>query len=400
MSNRPLERPCPVCGYPFSFLFFDGGSEPLATLGWPKSKDEAQRMPRFRIFFVMCPNCNHLWNPEFEYKNIPYSSSPNRMFNSGKIWSGHLENVLNTVIENLEENSKVIEIGCGEGHFLRALSGRKRGNYIGFDPNGQVNNEEKFEFFSRYYEPYDDTLKFKPDLIIMRHVLEHISNPSQFIGSIAWAAMEAQKEIKALFEVPCIDRVFTSKRLSDFFYEHPQQFTSNSFRVLLERFGEILMLKKSYNNEVVYGLVKLNISNRLIKGEEKARKFYEGVEKSINSIKAQLSQIAESKKKVVIWGGTGKAAAFMNHYGADAERFPIVVDSDIEKVGTYVPGTGQKIQSSEILVNQHVDIIIIPTQWRAREILNEIESKGIVVDKILIEHNGKLIDFLKEKHFY
>jgi len=128
--------------------------------------------------------------------------------------------------------------------------------------------------------------------------------------------------------------------------------------------------------------------------------FYESAIDAVTSISAQLDIFYRDGKTVVIWGGTGKAAAFMLRYDVDRQRFPYVVDSDQDKVGTFVPGTGQIIMSTSWFQDHSADIIIIPPQWRAKDILNEIKNKNIFVDTVLIEHEGFLIDYLKDSHPY
>ncbi|MFT7640068.1 MAG: hypothetical protein ACI9G1_001807, partial [Pirellulaceae bacterium] len=103
---------------------------------------------------------------------------------------------------------------------------------------------------------------------------------------------------------------------------------------------------------------------------------------------------------VAVWGGTGKSAAFINRYSLDAERFPLVVDSDPDKVGTFVPGTGQEIQFRDVLKTNPAHTIIVPPQWRTRDILVEMQNEGIAFERILIEHQGQLIDFLDDHHPY
>ena len=86
--------------------------------------------------------------------------------------------------------------------------------------------------------------------------------------------------------------------------------------------------------------------------------------------------------RVAIWGGTGKSAAFINRYGLDRLRFPIVVDSDFAKVGTFVPGTGQEIRSRDWLKENPGAVVIIPPQWRALDIVLEMERAGISFKQI------------------
>lgn len=393
---------CPICHFTLSSPFFDGEAGPLATLGWPKSKSEAQQMARMPLDYVQCPRCSHVWNKSFSYEAIPYQNNPNRMFNHGSIWQGHLATTRDLLTANLPKAPTIIDIGCGEGHFIRGLSTEFFGNgrFIGFDPNTTTESGLGVEFYPRYFEPLKDIADFNPNLIIMRHVLEHLTDPAAFIEKLAWAT--AQNKIKILFfaEMPCIDRVIETSRLVDFFYEHPSQFTTQSFQTLMERGGRIIELSHGYNHEVIYALVDLGFKNEYLKNAEASYSFLKSTGKCKNTITDELRKLACSGKSIVIWGGTGKSAAFINYYGATADLFPLVVDSDPDKVGTFVPGTGQKIQFRDILKGKYIDIVIIPTQWRAKDIASEIEREKIKIGEVMIEHNGRLISFFHDEHPY
>ena len=217
---------------------------------------------------------------------------------------------------------------------------------------------------------------------------------------MAWGAASLSKPCWLFAEVPCIDRAIETGRLVDFFYEHPSQFTTSSFKALLERAGEIVELAHGYDQEVVYALVRLGVPAAPTQRVAQAANFHSQANAYRSAIRAQLSELAASGKKFAIWGGTGKAAAFINQYGADAQRFPLVVDSDPDKSGTFVPGTGQEIVFRDILKTQPADVVIIPTQWRARDIVAEMTREGIVPALVLIEHQGRLIDFMDGDHPY
>lgn len=68
----------------------------------------------------------------------------------------------------------------------------------------------------------------------------------------------------------------------------------------------------------------------------------------------------------------------MHRFGVDATRFPLVVDSDPDKVGTFVPGTGQRIVFRDALKGMSVELVIIPSHWRAKDITAEMAREGIV----------------------
>jgi hypothetical protein len=235
---------------------------------------------------------------------------------------------------------------------------------------------------------------------VIRHVLEHLTEPARLIEALAWGAASTGKESWLFAEVPCIDRVFDTQRLADFFYEHVSHFTTESFRALMSRAGEIVTLDHGYDGEVVYALVKLAVPAYARSRAEAATRFAARTVTSRATIAQQLSQLSASGKRVAIWGGTGKAAAFIHHFGADAVRFPLVVDSDPGKVGTFVPGTGQRIEFRDVLKQTDVDVIVIPTQWRARDIIAEMTREGIATKSVMIEHDGGLVDFFAQSHPY
>ncbi|MBT3786089.1 hypothetical protein HOF92_14025 [bacterium] len=51
---------------------------------------------------------------------------------------------------------------------------------------------------------------------------------------------------------------------------------------------------------------------------------------------------------------------------------------------------GQEILSPEVLIHKPVDVIVITTQWRARDITLEIQDRGIKSDEILVLLNQEL----------
>lgn len=397
-----VSTPCPICHFGVAAPFFDGGDQPLATLGWSKTQGDAQAMTRHPLDYVQCPRCTHVWNRSFTYDAIPYEKNPNRMFNSGLIWQGHLRQTRDLVLSHLPDSPTVIDIGCGEGHFVRGISEQLagQGRFMGFDPNATEESGRGVEFHACYFEPLQHMSALAPDLIVMRHVMEHLTNPASFMDQLALAAGSLSKPVYFFVETPCIDRVLTTLRLGDFFYEHPSQFNTTSFRTLMERGGTLRELAHGYDGEVVYGLIELKSPDDCARHIKTAAAFQAQASLSRTTIRSQLDDLLASGHSIAIWGGTGKAAAFIHQFDITCEQIPLVVDSDPDKVGTFVPKSGQQIQFRDVLKAHPADIVIIPSQWRARDIAAEMQREHIVAQTILIEHLGRLIDFNQDSHPY
>jgi hypothetical protein len=311
--------------------FYDGGDHPLTTLAWPQNRAEAQMMPLLPHDFVRCVDCGHVYNSKFDYADVPYSDKPNLMFNRGSIWSEHLESVRRIISENLPPNPTVVEIGCGDGHLLRALAESiGSGRFIGFDPNADINDADGLiEGRPMLFDPAEHIDSIKPDLLISRHVLEHLLNPLGFVQALGFAASWAGTPTQLFIEVPCIDRVFAQTRTVDFFYEHNSHFTMKSLHRMLDRCAtNVRLVDTSYNGEVLYALADFGVREEQIAFAQQALQFRAETKISRVRLRRQIDDLANSGQSVAIWGGTGKAAAFIHQNGMDADRFPIVVDSD------------------------------------------------------------------------
>ena len=77
-----------------------------------------------------------------------------------------------------------------------------------------------------------------------------------------------------------------------------------------------------------------------------------------------------------------------------------MVDSDRGKAGTFVPGTGQEIRSRDWLLAHPADVVLIPPQWRAGDIVREMAGCGIRPATVLIEFDGRLVDYFADAHPY
>ncbi len=360
-------------------------------------------MKRLPHSFVRCTSCGHVYNEDFDYAEIPYQDNPNRMFNRGPIWNAHLRRVRDAILAHVSLTPVVVVVGCGRGELLEALAEvRPGGTYIGFDPQAPRQSEHVNVTYRReLFEPGVHMSELEPEIVVARHVLEHLHDPLSLLQATNIAAEIEGLHSRLFIEVPCIDRCFETGRTADFFYEHYSHFTTQSFTRMLELAGTgVDSIELGYGDEVIFGVARLGGCTEQRDRLASTKRFHDRAAETRRTVRRQLDALWESGKRIALWGGTGKAAMFINANGADANRFPLVVDSDPEKVDTYVPGTGQRIRFRDELRERPAEVIVITTQWRAREIVAEISRCDIRYDTILLEHDGQLVDYHADMHPY
>lgn len=395
---------CLACGYAWAIPLFDGNTQPLATLAWPTSARASQDLDKYKLHFLRCLRCGHIYNQAFEYQHVPYVKNPNLMYNASLLWQEHLEHICEQIQSRLPAKTTIIEIGAGSGGFLKKLASYlPQAQLIGFDPNqASAQQSEQITLHPTLFEPEIHLKQYRPDLILSRHVLEHLINPLAFIQEVALFSAEYRLNPFLFFEVPCADRVIQHGRLEDLYYEHNSHFTHQSFSTLLNSLDcEVQFIEQAYNEEVIYGLLQLQEMPYIKKHLRETETFKTIAQSAQQEIPQHIQALLRAHKKIALWGGTGKGAAFIHHFGLDPEHYPlIVVDSDRQKSGTFVPGTAYPISYRDILKENPVDIIIVPAQWRAQDIAIEIETEKIQLESLLIEHRGVLIDFKDAEHPY
>jgi hypothetical protein len=306
------------------------------------------------------------------------------MYNSGKLWDNTVKNWYKDY-NIFTEKDVIVEIGAGNGSFLKWLPGNS--TKIAFEPgpDNEKCKEKGLNTVEGYFDPETDIQFFKPTYIIMRHVLEHITNPKEFIDSILENCIKENIFPTMIIEVPLIENALTDARIEDWVYEHPHHFTITSLKKLFANWN-VFKIDTIYDNEVV--IIKANPKPILNNFSIVALKNFANL--SLTNAREQLISWIKAEKKIALWGGAGKSSMFLYALGID-DSFGIVVDSDERKVGKYVPGKAIKIHSVNELINNPVDIIIATTSWRSDDIFEEIKNKNIKCESFYIFKNGKFV---------
>lgn len=388
-----IQKHCIVCGFHKLYPIYIDHQQPLCALNLPKSHKEATNAKRLPLNFCSCARCGHIFNFSFAYDQVPYSDGSNLMYNSGDIWNQYLDQLITKINKKLPlKQSTVIEIGCGNGIFLQKIKAQfSNAKCIGFDPSidaTELNSE--IQGIKDYFVPERDIELYKPDILICRHVIEHLEDPFNFMADIAFWCSYYNHYPLFVVEMPKINKAIEQKRTSDLIYEHVSNFSDRSFKFLTERSGfNIEEISSEYNDEVILAFIKAIPDDGLSDIKNKSKNYFQGIQKEKENVEEFLNTL--DKNKTAFWGATGKGAAFLNAFNVSNDRFPLIVDSDERKCGFYVPGTGQLIQNASILLKNPVDNIIVTTSWRVQDIYLQIKKMKIAYQNVYYIKNNNIV---------
>jgi hypothetical protein len=374
---------CPICNSEHTVQILDMGWQPTSLLSLTDNMEDSKTAWLRPMQIYMCEICNHVYNSSYDPAVVDYSGVGCRMWNNGTDWTKHVKEQQQRL--SMMSCKMFLEIGAGDCTFLDGI--KTDAVKMAVDPCEAVERAAEFGIAYKRAPFSVDMLPREGSVcIIMRHLLEHIYSPVEFLREIADAALERDSNTYLFVEVPCIDHALERVRIEDWTYEHPHHFTSVSFVRAQQLAGfQVLEASRGYGDEVLTSIALAN-SLETINPYEVA----EGFDKMQFNLARAGGKLADKLDKVAFWGGAGKSAIFLNAFGVPENA--IVVDSDPNKVGLYVPGTGILIRDPAHLHFMRPEIIVATTSWRAEDIRKEIHKYEVSCKQLLKFENGELVE--------
>ncbi|WP_165865872.1 class I SAM-dependent methyltransferase [Lucifera butyrica] len=336
-----------------------------------------------------CEDCTFIFNDCFDSSKLEYGDSyDNSQFHSS-YFNTYVDSLVDYLIEKKNvRNCNIVEVGCGDGTFINKLIKKDKKNIgVGFDPSYKTNaiiNNSRLSFIKEYYGP-----KFKnirADVVISRHVIEHVPNPLEMLISMREALLNSQYA-RVFLETPCVEWILENKVVWDFFYEHCSYFSTASLQHALQTAGfAVDEIRHTFNGQYLWAEAHLN--QKQIWNVDKPQGYTELV-KSFSATEAQIvkcfSQKLEnlrSKHKIAIWGAGAKGVTLANLVDPGCSLIDCFIDVNPHKQNLYVPGTGHPIISWKELQNKGITAAIIMNPNYRHEIECILQEAGFVVELI------------------
>jgi len=154
------------------------------------NEQEAISMSRGTLNIAICHNCGFVFNTDFDAGLLSYDEKYENTQSYSPVFEKYLDDSVNYLIHQRGVNNRrIIEVGCGKGHFLQKLVEQGDNSGIGFDPS-YIGPLEKLAGRLRFRKEFYDeaAADLVADVIVCRHVIEHIGNPLHVLGMIRRAS--------------------------------------------------------------------------------------------------------------------------------------------------------------------------------------------------------------------
>lgn len=324
-----------------------------------RSRTEALACPRGQV--VLSLNSSHgiVHNVAFDQELLTYDGSYQNEQCVSPSFRHHLEDVLAVCSRHFGTADLIAEVGCGKGSFVRVLSDAGY-RVIGVDPAYEGDEPHIIK------QGFSKQLGLCCDGMVLRHVLEHIPEPLEFLSELAHAN---RGRGLIYIEVPCLDWILRHRAWFDILYEHVNYFRLDDFRSMFGTIHEIGRLFEQQYLYVVADLASLR-SPRPGRGHlDRLRREFDGLLTDIDRWQA----MARSQLPQLVWGAGAKGAMFCFHLAARGSCPDMAIDINPAKQGSYLPVSGVPILGPESALStlEDADIFVMNSNY-----LQEIRRTG------------------------
>lgn len=289
-----------------------------------ETASEAIACPKADVALVEDQQTGLVFNAAFRPELMEYD----RHYQNEQAVSSHFREHLNSVAAIVERSmgrDALVEVGCGKGFFLELLL-EKGLEVTGFDPTYEGSNPRVLR---RYFQP---GVGIQANGLILRHVLEHIRHPFEFLQQLRQANGGRGR---IYIEVPCFDWICRRRAWFDIFYEHVNYFRLADFSRM---FGTVIESGRLFGDQYLYVVAELATLREPVIDTADLVCFPEDF---TFSCRAQAARPQQS----VIWGGASKGVIFALLKQRAGELISAVIDINPAKQGKYLPATGLLVHS-------------------------------------------------------
>ncbi|MFD0823474.1 class I SAM-dependent methyltransferase, partial [Micromonospora zhanjiangensis] len=216
--------------------FADRGDVPVCCGVHYATREEALASPLGRIVLGHCPECGYARNLAFDPAALVYDTTMDTNLHHSPAFQAFSAELVKRLADRYPlRGATVLDVGCGQGEFLRELCRVAGARGHGYDAMyaGPTGPDRSGAVFHARPAPLDaDTPRF--DVVTSRHWFEHLDDPYGFL--VRLRELASGRPVYRYLEVPDADYDLTTAGW-EVIYPHVSYFAGLPLRRIVERAG-------------------------------------------------------------------------------------------------------------------------------------------------------------------
>ena len=339
---------CPICSAAGPAPLDSRSHVPIAQNLMYRSREAAVNCPQGRLEMVRCMRCGFAWNATFEPTLLTYDADYENDQSLSPAFDRHLAEVAEAISGQLDPNERlsVVEVGCGQGYFLHRLAdafGSRLEKLVGFDPafrQGSPMPPQARVVDELFNKATCRKAELVPDLIVTRHVIEHVPDPLAFLGAIRDVSRAGTV---IAVETPNLQWILDGAVAHDFYYEHCSLFDPESLQFAMETSGfEEIEVSDRLGGQYMLALGRAGEPRRRPCRTSPPDNADYALRRAgyVDHWRRAFAEDRRDGEKVALWGGASKGVTLALLVGDSAADLSAAIDINPARDGSFMPVSG------------------------------------------------------------